>query len=51
MYVIQGRYHARDWEDIDEFNTLEEAENMLVEYRIAFGSEWLLTIKKKKDEN
>ena len=48
MYVIRGKYSNCAWEDIDEFDTREEAEKMLAKYRVAFGFEWLLTIKKRK---
>lgn len=46
MYIIRGKYERCPWEQIDEFDTKEEAESMLKEYRLAFGSGWLLEIKK-----
>ena len=48
MFVIRGKYPGCEWEDIDEFETREEAEKMLAEYRTAYGSEWSLTIKKRR---
>ena len=51
MYVIRGKYPGCAWEDIDEFNTREEAEEMLAEYRMAYGPEWSLTIKKKEKKS
>lgn len=46
MYKIRGKYPGRPWEDIDEFDTRSEALKMLAEYRMAFGPEWQLTIKR-----
>ena len=48
MYVIRGKYPGCAWEDIDEFETYKEAEKMLAEYRMAYGPEWLLMIKKRR---
>ena len=48
MYVIRGKYRSNAWEDVDEFETREEAENMLAEYRTAFGLDWTLTVKKRR---
>lgn len=47
MYVIKGCYLNSAWEDIDEFETQEDAEKMLAEYRMAFDSDWLLIIRKR----
>lgn len=47
MYVIRGKYTGQPWEDIDEFDTQEEAAKMLVEYQAAFGAGWILTIKRR----
>ena len=44
MFKIVGVYEGNR-EVIDEFDTREEAERMLVEYRMAFGKDWLLSIK------
>lgn len=44
MYKIRGKYPGQPWETVDEFETLDEAEKALAEYRLAFGSEWLLCI-------
>ena len=51
MYVIRGKYPGQAWEDIDEFDSREETEKMLAEYQLAYGSEWLFTIKKRKTIN
>lgn len=48
MYVIRGKYTGCSWEDIDEFDTKEEAERMLSEYRMAYGSGWLFAIKHRR---
>lgn len=45
MYKIMGKYCGVT-EEIDEFETREEAMRMLTEYRMAYGSEWKLWIKK-----
>lgn len=45
MYKIIGKYCGVT-EEIDEFETREEAMQMLTEYRMAYGSEWKLWIKK-----
>lgn len=46
MFKIRGKYPGQPWEDIDTFDTREEAVKMLHEYRVAYGPEWQLTIKK-----
>ena len=45
MYKIICEYCGVT-EEIDEFETREEATQMLTEYRMAYGSEWKLWIKK-----
>lgn len=45
MYKIMGKYCGIT-EEIDEFETREEAMQMLTEYCMAYGSEWKLWIKK-----
>ena len=47
VYKIRGKYPGCPWEDIDEFDTKEEAQAMLSEYRMAYGPEWRLCIKKE----
>ena len=44
MFKIYGKYPGEPWEIIDEFDTREEAQAMLSEYRMAYGSEWKLWI-------
>lgn len=46
MYRIMGKYPGQPWEVIDDFDTRPEALKMLAEYRMAYGPEWKLTIKK-----
>lgn len=46
MFKIRGKYPGQPWEAIDTFDTREEAVKMLHEYRVAYGPEWQLTIKK-----
>ena len=46
MWEIRGKYPGLAWETIDEFDTKEEAQEMLAEYRMAYGSEWILAIRK-----
>jgi hypothetical protein len=44
MFIIKGRYMGQRAETIDTFDTMEEAANMLTEYRIAFGAAYVLWI-------
>lgn len=44
LFKIVGTYRGKT-EVIDEFDTFAEAETMLVEYKMAFGKDWILTIK------
>ena len=46
MFKIMGVYEGHG-EVVDEFETEEEAEKMLAEYRLAFGDGWFLYIKGK----
>lgn len=46
MFKIRGKYPGQPWEDIDTFDTREEAVKMLHEYHVAYGPEWQLTIKR-----
>lgn len=46
MYKIIGKYPGLPWEDIDEFDTWPETLKMLAEYRMTYGTEWRLAIKK-----
>jgi len=49
MYKIIGVYKTkriRETDVLDEFETLEEARQMLAEYRLAYGDEWYITIIK-----
>ena len=44
LYEIWGT-HKGDWEIIDESDTEMEANQMLIDYRIIFGSDWRLEVR------
>jgi hypothetical protein len=44
MFKIIGVYRGEK-EELDSFETREEAEAMLVEYKLAYGSSWYLYIR------
>lgn len=44
MYKVMGKYRGRT-EVLDEFETQHEAEKMASEYRMAYGSSWLIWVK------
>lgn len=46
VYEIRGKYPGEPWETIDEADTKQEANRLLAEYRMAYGPEWRLCIKK-----
>jgi len=46
VFKIRGKHPGQPREDIDVFDTREEALKMLREYRMAYGPGWLLTIKR-----
>jgi hypothetical protein len=46
MFIIMGTYQGKT-EEIDEFDTRDEAEKMLGEYRMAFGAGYALWIIEK----
>tara|TARA_Y100000310_G_scaffold155094_1_gene154582 strand:- start:94 stop:291 length:198 start_codon:yes stop_codon:yes gene_type:complete len=43
MYKIMGTYRGNS-EELDEADTLDEANYLLTEYRVAFGPDWLIEI-------
>jgi hypothetical protein len=45
MYKIVGRYKGCEREYIDEFDTREEANAMLTEYKMAYGNDFALWIE------
>ena len=47
MFVIKGKYGNEPIENIDEFDTEEEANVMLSEYKMAYGQGWSLWIEGK----
>lgn len=44
MYEILGTYDGQT-ETVDTAETQEDAEQLLQEYQIAFGLDWILTIE------
>ncbi len=46
-YLIIGTYQG-ETEEVDSADTKEEAQYLLGEYRLAFGPDWYLRIKKGK---
>ena len=47
MWKIKGKYADSPYlEEVDSFDTEKEANKMLAEYRMAFGSGWLLKVVK-----
>lgn len=49
MIIIKGKLKGGETEEIDEFETEEEALKMLEEYVLAFGSGWHLWLSEKYD--
>lgn len=45
-WAIKGKYPGIPEETIDEFDTKEEAEKMLAEYRMAYGPGWIFHIRR-----
>ena len=43
-WAIMGTYRGVT-EEVDSFDTRQEAEAMVLEYRLAFGPEWVLVTK------
>jgi hypothetical protein len=51
MFELIGKYQGcRYWEQVDQFDTMAEAERMLEEYRCAYGQAWIIQIKRNDDE-
>ncbi len=46
MFTIYGTYRGKKAE-IDTADTRQEADRLATEYRLAFGSAWIITIKGK----
>ena len=44
-FKITGRYRNNDYEDLDTADTKEDAEFLKAEYKMAFGSEWLIKVE------
>ena len=47
MYIIMGKYKNLPVEELDETDSLTEANNLVVEYSIAFGRDWKVWLVKK----
>ena len=45
MYYIYYKYRSMAWEEIDSADSRKEAEFLLSEYRMAYGSDCLLEIR------
>ncbi len=43
MFEIRGKYPGVPWETIDTADTQEEAEELVSEYRSAYGPEWKIS--------
>ena len=50
MFQIVGRYKDKIIEEIDSFDTEEEAQAMLNEYRLAFAHDFALWIEVTGDD-
>ena len=48
IYEIIGKYSTASWEVLDEASSGKEALKLADEYRIRFGSEWIIKIRKTK---
>lgn len=46
MFKIVGKYPGQPKETIDECEAKAEADHLLAEYRMAFGSEWIIWIER-----
>lgn len=46
MFKIMGKLPGLETEEIDSADTMKEARYLLKEYRMAFGPEWSLWIKR-----
>lgn len=49
VWIVWGCYRHGVMEVVDEADSLEEAENLLTEYRLAYGEGWVLGICSAKD--
>ena len=45
MYEIWGRYNG-EWEKIDESDNRNDADYLVGEYMMAFGSDWIIEWRK-----
>ena len=48
MYKIIGVYNGQR-EEVDTADTRKQAEYLAGEYRLAFGKDWIITIKGKEN--
>jgi hypothetical protein len=47
-YKIMGKYGNLPWEEVDQTEDVKDAQYLLGEYRMAYGTGWQLKIKKEK---
>ena len=47
-YAIMGKLPGAELEEIDTADTRDEAEYLLGEYRMAFGPDWILSVRAVK---
>ena len=45
-YIIHGAHPEYGSEDLDEADDRAEAETLAADYRVAFGPEWRITIRR-----
>lgn len=45
-YEILGKYGYHDWEVIDEAENVTDANYLVQEYAMAYGSEWRIRVRK-----
>ena len=48
MFEIRGKYPGETWETIDTADTEKEARQLVLEYKMAFGSEWRITYRRAR---
>lgn len=48
IYQIRGCYRGRK-ETVDTAETLKEARRLLAEYRLAFGADWRLRLRRARN--
>jgi len=46
MYILMSQYREGDFEELDEAATQKEARELASEYRLAFGSDFTISVHK-----